>query len=544
MKQYAKNALRTFNPYEYLFLTGVSLFAVYLWLHMFVFDGKDYWAGWKYIRGDWIIHLPYITNFAYRKFPILNQPLLSGEPFRYHYAADLVSGFLLRAGLPLTGAVILPSIIFSILLIFMLYVFYRTILGKPLSAVISFCLFLLTGGMGIFIVLFRTVVFSQGFATDDPVIQLTKLHDAGIWWENIVLAEFLPQRAFLMAFPLALLVLVLLYQVLGSLRNLNRNTAVVIGLITGMMPLVHFQTFFVLILFTAFTFAYSYIRNRRDIRYWVLLFFVTALISVPILTLHFGGLSTSYVRFHLGWLAPANPQGFILFWLGNTGPVLILALIGWRDSPKYLKLFTVPALILFVMANTIIFQESIWDNRKFLIYWFLLVCPLAASGIRRFLSANSTFWVTAGILLFFVSILSGLVDILNLTRFESQKRFFFTSETMETARKIRSVTDENAVFLTAPVTDLGFVLGRQTVMGFDLWLRNFGHGGLAERQKDISRIYSDPENSGSLLRKYRIDYIVIGSSEQHLYQPSNQLYQMFPVAVKSGDTVVFDVRRQ
>jgi len=98
-------------------VAGWSVLFVAIWVHMLVYDGTEYWTGSSFVWADWSVHIIYIFNFAYRSLILASHPLYLGEPFRYHFVADLLSALLLRSGATLIQATVLPSILASFALV-------------------------------------------------------------------------------------------------------------------------------------------------------------------------------------------------------------------------------------------------------------------------------------------------------------------------------------------------------------------------------------------------------------------------------------------
>ena len=86
------------------------------------------------------------------------------------------------------------------------------------------------------------------------------------------------------------------------------------------------------------------------------------------------------------------------------------------------------------------------------------------------------------------------------------------------------------------------VLGRQVVMGFDLWLPNYSLPS-EERRSDIETIYRGEKNTDALLRTYNVSYVIIGPQER-AYPALNEEYfkTRYPILIENDETTIYDVR--
>ena len=90
-----------------------------------------------------------------------------------------------------------------------------------------------------------------------------------------------------------------------------------------------------------------------------------------------------------------------------------------------------------------------------------------------------------------------------------------TAEELQVATAVRTQTPERAIFLIGlqhnhPVPMLA---GRSVVLGYPGWLSSWGFE-FAEREHDVRAIYALAPEAPQLLRKYHVDYVVIGPVER------------------------------
>ncbi len=511
---------------------------------MLVFNGTQYWTGWVNIWGDWCIHFPFTFNFAQRPFPLFEHPQMLGMPFRYHFAADLISGALLKAGFSLIQSMIFPSIILSILTITVVYYLYKTLFNSIPTAIIGTLIFFFNGGLGVFEFLFKKLMHIQEPWMSEGIQQLTFIHDAGYDWANFVTSEFIPQRPFLLGFPITAILIIYFWNIFSGKNVLLKKFALLGGFITGFMPLIHFHSFYVILGIAGWAMMSDIYKNKKIHGSWILFFLTSSIIAYIIISNIFEGIPRGNFRIHLGWYAPKNIPEFFLYWLKNIGPLIFLIPLGFKYSSNKIRMFSVPFIGLFVLANIFVFQKEMWDNRKFFLYWHLFASGFAGLALSKMLFSKKSLGLVFGLLLGYICTLSGFMDVVNLLKFEQQKYGLFTQKTVDFARQVNAATDHSSVFLTVPGnTWLGMVLGRQIVMGFTLWMPNYGFSGIEEREHDIRTIYTSRENISSLLSKYSIDYIIVGPIEkEHYITVGTYFIQNSSITAQNDEYTVYDVR--
>lgn len=528
--------------YFYFFLWFIAI--CILWSRMFYFDGMYYWAGWVYVWGDWQMHIPIILNFAYRPFPLPSHPLLSGEPFRYHFAADMISGFLMKLGVSLQYATYIPSVIFSILLVIAVYYFFFAIYKKKLTAIISSLLFFFNGGLGLFIYTYRQIIQKNFFPPSPSLIEFTKLPSYGIDWMNIWTSSFIPQRPILLGAPLTIFTLIFLWKIHDEgIQKKSKSLLILFGILTGLMPIIQIHSFFVIQLVAGFVFLILLAKERLKALPPLLFFYIPSLvIAAFIFWYFFEGFPQSSYQLSFHWNGISSITSFIRFWILNAGVMFFLIPYAFIKSNTKLKLFYIPFLLLFILANTFLFQGTYLDN-KFLLYWYLLSAGIAGNVLTNMFSLNNRKHIYVGIILMYLSISSGFTDFVSLFNHDRQKHRLFSHDLLQFDQKVRSLTGPEDVFLTAAAnTWLGMTLGRQIVMTWEDWLISHGIH-TDQRKKDIEDIYTNNANTRKLLKKYAIDYIILSPVERLMYAVDEAYFQQIGPPIFQYDSYeIYDVR--
>ena len=522
-----------------LVIAGFVLRWVLLWSSALTYGPDGLAAGQLNIWGDWSAHLGDVMSFAYGdNFPP-EYPRLAGQPFAYHYLVSITAAAMVKLGMSPITALPLQSFLFSVLLLLGLYAFARRLLGDRNAAALAVLLFLLGGGLG-WLVTVREMASTHnvlGTLLHHPWDQMLQ-SDANYQWKNVYFSLIEPQRPYLYGLPLALLILTLL---LSGVQTRGRRALIAAGLVAGLLPLAHLGTLLALALVTPFLFLLF--PSRR----WFLFFGIWVAVAVPQLLLQQGGkpAAASAIRLEIGWLAKSDP--WIWFWFKNLGlflPLLVVALISRDLMPPVAKRFLWAFMPVFVIANLIVFQPWDWDNTKIIVYWFLAVCLLAAALLVRLWHRYRS-PVLRGLLLVALTtmLLSGV--LINLQQLLGLDRhLLLTTEELQVAEQVRQKTAPRAMFVTGTQHNLpvSVLTGRPIVMGYPGWLWSYGFDYSTE-QRDLYAIFAYDPDTPELLKKYGVDYVVIGPEERREFAVNYTAFsQRYPVIIRTPNYTVFDVR--
>jgi hypothetical protein len=195
---------------------------------------------------------------------------------------------------------------------------------------------------------------------------------------------------------------------------------------------------------------------------------------------------------------------------------------------------------MFILCNVTKLAPWEWDNIKILIYWFVASVPLVAWLLGEFTRLGKLFRVVvAGITL--VLILSGGLDIWRVISGAIDYKVF-NADGVKIAEDIRVKTPPNAVFLNAPTYNTPVVLsGRRSVMRYSAHLMSHGIDYL-ERESDLKRIYAGDATAEMLMKKYNVDYVLVGSEEHAIETLNKEYFKKFQLIAQQGEYKVYKVR--
>jgi len=213
-------------------------------------------------------------------------------------------------------------------------------------------------------------------------------------------------------------------------------------------------------------------------------------------------------------------KNFIIFWLKNSGLVLPLAIYGLFKWPKVKRWFFLPPLIIFILANVVVFQPWDWDNIKLFSWVFLFLSLPAAAALVHIARFNLVTRLLAAVI--FISLtLSGILSLLSHL---PQKYVIYDNEGIELAKWIQAHTPKSSVFLidpqpTHPVAGLS---GRSVYLGYPghLWVHGLTYGPREEKVKSILA-----GNLNMLTEtEVKIDYLVVEANKKDPFSKLTPIY--------------------
>jgi hypothetical protein len=529
-------------------------------------------AGWINIWGDWAVHLRNSTFFANQTSITLENPIYSGSTFYYPYLSSYLSAILQQLGLSIDLSMTLPTMILSMTLPPVLYIFGRRITGRKSSGIIFTYIVLLSGGIGGIVKLITDLTKGNFFWEKNAYSPLlyTDIRDAsgsysntGVWFMNFVISEFFPQRAFLSAIHIALFVIYMhrtvtyeFLKVYKTKRTMYLNSyAIFASALFGILPIIHTHSFIALGILlpiaTFYLFAQKLIKNKsisnkyyfQDfIKFSSSLFLPATIIGFSILFVFVFDFKSSQVFIHsISWWVPnqdatVNP---ILYWWNNAGLFIVLGFISYI-SGKAFRPYFFGALVIFIAANFISFQPWHYDNLKLLTYWYIIW----ALPISYFLVSLKKKLLFFKIVLFILLTISGTADIISLSISTRSGITLSSSTEYEYSQIVNEFTEKDALILSATNHDnpISVSSGRRLFLGYEGWLWSYGIDTSIRRQ-EVNEIYSGSQYGFELVQREGIDYISIGPNEIVQYKPDlSRLTELYPIAIEHGEYKLLKVK--
>lgn len=540
--------------------------------------GRGIITGASQNLGDLPYHLGAIFSFTDgQNFPPQN-PSFSGARFTYPFIADFLTACFVKLGAGVRTAMIAQDVSWAFSLLLILEGFTAKLTGSKLAGKIAPFLLFFSGGLG-FLWFFKDY-WTQGQGFLDFLGQLPRDYTISeqFRWGNSMVTLFVTQRSLLLGMPLTIIVLGYLWNVFTAEKEVYRDgqdkpgfsirgfplAALAVGLLAGMLPLIHLHSLAVLFIVGVFLFIFKPEKWRQ----WLAFAAGVGIIAVPELLWTMAGTATrtsEFFAWHFGW--DSRDANFFKFWLKNTGllfPVLFagmaVAYLAIKKAepvekePKKkgeaaaafdgtaLLMFYLPFAFCFFVSNVAKLAPWEWDNIKVLIYWFIGSIPLIALALAWGWT-KGPLWKALSIGCLAILTLAGALDVWRTA--SGQVNYdVFDKDAVKIAEQIRQKTEPKALFLNAPTYNTAVALtGRRSLMRYVGHLMSHGID-YREREADVTRIYEGAGTADMFLRKYDIDYVLISPAEREntTFRLNEEYFRKYPVVAESGAYRVYKVK--
>jgi len=494
--------------------------------------------------GDLPLHLQVINSFTQGHNLPPEDPTFAGVRFAYPFMVDFLTAMLVRGGAEVIAAMWIQNMVLALALAGLLHYWTLLLTRDQLAGLIAPLLVFFSGGLGWIWFLDDLYDSSSGLiALLSSQPRSYTIMDSGILrWGNSLTTLFVPQRSILFGMPLAVCIFVQWWQsIAGRSKTAGAHSSangrmIFAGSLAGLLPLIHAHTFLVVMGVAACLMVIFGTLWRQ----WALFFVAALVVALPQLwwLAGAGGVKArSYLGWHIGWQHENfNP---ILFWLANTGlfiPLLLLAVLLWRRSdgpPKAVLMFYAPFAFCFIVPNVIKLAPWIWDNIKVLFWWYAASAPLVAWLLARGLRQRSFWrWLSASALV--ALLLAGALDVLGVVTGSAEYQEF-DSGGVAIAQTISRGAAPRAVVLHAPVYNSPvFLTGRRSLLGYPGWMWSRGLDDSA-RHADIARMYAGAPDAETLLRRYQVEYVLIGPAETSSLKVNQPFWSGYSKTAEIGE---------
>ncbi len=487
--------------------------------------------------GDIQYHLAIINSFFLGKnFPPQN-PIYAGVNLAYPFMIDFYTAIFRTIGFNLQYSLIIPGLIFGECVFASLLLFAYRFCKSITATVIAFLIFIFNGGLGGYLMLKESwgtpvsgELFTQSFRS---VIEKYNFR-----FPNAVSSVFMAERPILVGMAAFLIVLLLLY--VSFEKTKGGKEMVLAGLIIGLLPLWHTHALIALGIVLPFYVLSYWIYNKATFVKAVKFILPILYFSIPLgilgmlwhLPQVFGG-GLHFFSIKLGWVV--GSEGLFNFWLTNLGVFIPLLLVGYTLLDKKQKLFYLPIFVIFILGNIINFQPFNWDNYKIFLAWYAVSSIVVSVLVTKLFELNLPGKSLAVAVTSFFVISGALLIIGDYQTFYG----LFSKEDIVLAKWEIDNTDPGDLVLTGPQhNQFSILAGRQILMGYPgyLWTQGIDNRG---REIDIKKMY---KGDVSLIKKYGVDYIVLGYIERESYNPDETfLNSTFPLVKQTQNFKIYKV---
>jgi hypothetical protein len=549
-----------------VFFTFWICYFVLFWSKALFFDTLgNLVAGHVNIWGDWAAHMTMGTAMGVRGPLLKTSPLIVNHSFAYPFVSNMISGLLLKTGLPTIISFVLPSFLFSVATVFSLFWLYKTLFRSRMVALLASLIFLLNGGVGFY-------YFAQDVATSpnpvqtllNPPHEYTRYDKKQLKWISVIDSMIIPQRAFALGFPLAIIALGLIYKASYSKKNEQRVAqTVTAGTLIGFLPIIHTHSFLALFIILAGWSGGDILAHLKKenlvtrIIHWASLALITAIFALPLISMFLAGnVSQGFMSWFPGWLAKEFDVNWFVFWFKNWTVVPLLALVSWwlfhKKAAKNLPpsyLFA-PFFCIFVIANLWLFQPFAWDNTKLFVWSSVgfsgLIAWLLSYGwkhAKKLVVVKKKVLKVLIVATFILITASGAIDAYYIVRHDLHSHIMFSREEVLLAQWAKESTDPESIWLTGDQHNhwLFVLTGRQALMTYRGWMWTHGYE-YRPIESAISKMFSQPDTYPQLFKEYDVDYVVIGPNEKNVWKANtNYFAQHFTLLKETANYRVYSV---
>ena len=482
--------------------------------------------------GDLTFHLAIVNGFVRGgNFPP-EHPELAGVRLTYPFGVDLAAALAVAAGASPREAFLVQDLALAFACAFLLWRFTLRVTGDGRAALVTPPLVFLSGGLGWFWFLRDAGERPGSLAALLLALprDYTMIDAAGIRWGNALTTLLVPQRAFLLGLPLFLVVATLWWDALHETdAPAARRLMLGAGAVAGLLPLAHAHGFVVL---ASVAGLQALVSRRWGL--WIRWALGAGVVALPQIAWMARGSSTAGGRFvavHVGWdHGTAHP---LVAWTLDLGVFLVLwllALAARRVVRAEVVRFLAPFALWLLVPNLLRLSPWIWDNVKFLFYWYVAAAPLAA-GALAWVSRRGRLGPLAAVVLLLAATAAGALDA---WRYASRSRLhvLFDRDAVAIADAIARVAPPRALILHYPTFNAPPLLsGRRSLLGYPghIWSQGLD---ASNRLALVQAVYAGRAHP-AYLPEPRPDYILDGPQERQL-EPNQPALARFPVVVEHG----------
>ena len=493
--------------------------------------------------GDLPMHLGMVTSIAEQGVFPPEYSIFPGKRLSYPFLINSLSSSLFLFGLPLRWAVLIPSDLLALCVVGGFVVLAREVLGDFRATALAAVLFFLNGGFGFFYFIDGagadperfTRIFHAFYQTPTNLVQ------QNIRWTNVICDMLIPQRTTLVGWNFLFLVLWLLWR---GQESGERKYYFLAGVVAGSLPMVHTHTYLGIGIVAATWFFAGFQAKGWGayVRRWMWFGIPALALSIPQLlywTLEQSS-QGNFVRFHFDWANDKDP--WLWFWIKNVGIVFLFLLPAFLAAPRKQKKFLAAGVVIFIIADLILFQPNAYDNNKLFYIWYGLSCVVVAGYLRRLyerLGVIRSRQVLAGMVVFFAVFSASL----SIAREVLSEYRLFSASAVKAAEFARTETPKDALFISADFHNnpIAALAGRRILVGSPSYL--FFHGlHYQERAEDVRRMYTQPAGFEQLRQRYGVDYVFFSSYERgQFHTDATAFAARYPIVFHDGEIKIFAV---
>lgn len=501
--------------------------------------------------GDLNMHLGFITSIAEQKVFPPNYPFLSGTRLNYPFFVNMLSSSLYILGSSLRVSILLPSYMICLLLIMGFYFLSYKITKNKISSILATVFFFFCGGLGFVYFIdgakeninVFTRIFTEYYQTP------TNLNELNIRWPNSICDMIIPQRTTMIGWCL---ILPCLWLLIDACKTNNLKSYIMLGILSSCLPMVHTHSFLalgVICIGMFFTYYFTNDNKKQFFKHWFIFGLIVLVLAFPQLfywTFQQTSGNSNFVRFHFNWVN--YKDNYLWFYLKNWGIVTLCLIPACLNLNKDNHKLMLSSLLLFILAEFILFQPNEYDNNKliFISYMIFLIfcCDWLVYIYHKLKGVPGRLYLT--ILVIVISTLSGVLTI-GREIYSGGKYETFTNDMIKMSNYIKENTENDAIFLTSTthINPVSSLAGRNTYVGSSLYV--YFHGFYDEYNKRSLEVIHAYESNYDELKEFciknNISYIYLGSYELGSLNPNWDTIDKLEKVVNFGNETLYKIKK-
>lgn len=421
----------------------------------------------------------------------------------------------------------------------------RRVLSSAGKACLTFYLFFIGSGFGFVYFLGSTEKFLgifTGFYTTP-----TNYTVENIVWVNPIVDLMISQRATLFGWSVLLPALYLLWRFCYEEQT---RLWLPLALLALPLPLLHTHSALALVLLCLVSGFYTLVhrpRTRSVLLPWgglALLCGLAWLAQMLPTVLAQSVDGQNMLRLHFNWV---NGQGdgslkdnYFWFYIKNIGVVYLLLIPSWIHASQKQRWLYGGGLLIWALAEVIVFQPNTYDNNKLLYVWHMLGCLLVAQFLvdaaRRI--SRMPWRVLAMSAVCFLAMFGSVLTVIRETLSDYQH---WSADEIALANYVSENAASDALFLTSDryTTPVFALAGRRILCGSGSYV--YYHGmDYSDEAAAMRMLYEFPDES--LLDAWGIDYVVFDASVSAEFAADESWYTArYPVWYENDSCRVYQV---
>lgn len=232
---------------------------------------------------------------------------------------------------------------------------------------------------------------------------------------------------------------------------------------------------------------------------------------------------------------------YLWFYLKNIGLVAIFAVPAFVYAKRKNFFMAAPALLIWAIAEFMVFQPNVYDNNKLLYTGYILICFLVADVMwelfKKLFAYRKIGSVVLGAVVLTICMTSAVLTM-GREYVSGEEYELYGKDQVALCEYIEDNTPADAVILTNGRHNnaVSSLTGRNIVCGSGSFL--FYHGlDYQGREQEVSDMYTNPAGTTGLMEKYNVSYILVGPDERNSYAVDEATIQSMGECVFSENDV-------